>query len=87
MINYPFESEKQNADKILQSLEGSAKAIIVEADHSTTSGPSQMVEVTFTEFGSIDILVNNAGISGPSFLDLDDESILRNWDSIMNLNS
>jgi NAD(P)-dependent dehydrogenase (short-subunit alcohol dehydrogenase family) len=87
IINYPFESEKQNATKVLQSLPGTAKSIIVEADLSTTTGPTKLVEAATAEFGSIDILVNNAGVAAPSALqEPDDEVLLKSWDLIVNLN-
>jgi 3-oxoacyl-[acyl-carrier protein] reductase len=87
VINYPFETEKRNAEEVLKSLGGAAKAIMVEADLSTPTGPSKLVDAAVAEFGTIDILVNNAGISVPIILqDATDESFHRIWDSVMNLN-
>ena len=86
VINYPFESEKQNAERIAQELGGTVKALCVEADLSTVTGPSKLVEATVAEFESIDILVNNAGLSFPNSLEDEDLSISKCWDSIINLN-
>jgi 3-oxoacyl-[acyl-carrier protein] reductase len=87
VINYPFETEKRNAEEVLKSPGGAAKAIMVEADLSTPTGPSKLVDAAVAEFGTIDILVNNAGISVPIILqDATDELFHRIWDSVMNLN-
>jgi 3-oxoacyl-[acyl-carrier protein] reductase len=88
VINYPFETEKQKAEKVLKSLEGAAKAITVEADLSTPTGPSKLVEAAVAQFGSIDILVNNAGIAVPIVLqNATDDAFHTIWDSVMNLNA
>ncbi|KAH9211693.1 3-oxoacyl-reductase [Leptodontidium sp. 2 PMI_412] len=87
VINYPFHKEKQSAEKVLSSLPGTSRSIIVEADLSTVSGPRALAAAAASEFGKIDILVNNAGICGLSALDTpDDDEILQQWDAIMSVN-
>ncbi|KAF4473277.1 3-oxoacyl-(acyl-carrier) reductase [Fusarium agapanthi] len=87
VINYPFTSEKEKADAVLSTLEGPAGSITVEADLSSATGPSKLVEAAVERFGTIDILVNNAGISAP--LDIrhaDLDECLSAWDSMAVLN-
>ena len=87
VINYPFPSEKANANKILRSFNDSKRAIAVEADLSTRDGPQVLVEEAVKAFGKIDILVNSAGINRPAFLDdPDDSSVEKTWDDIVSLN-
>ncbi|OQV03394.1 hypothetical protein CLAIMM_08443 [Cladophialophora immunda] len=87
VINYPFPSERQRAEKVLQSLPGQSKSILVEADLSTLTGPQALASAAAAEFGKIDILVNNAGISGHSAIDeLDDGEIAQIWDTLVNVN-
>ncbi|KAK2684006.1 Short-chain dehydrogenase/reductase SDR [Fusarium oxysporum f. sp. vasinfectum] len=86
VINYPNQSEKANADKVLQSLNGPGKA--VEADLSTPEGPQVLADAAAEAFGKIDILVNSAGINRPTFLDdPDDEKVYKTWHDIVNLNA
>lgn len=88
VINYPFPSEQSRANKVLESLEGKAKSIAVEADISTTTGPIELVERTVREFGHIDIVVNNAGISSLIELDAADEAaFLQTWNAVVNTNA
>lgn len=87
VINYPFPSEKRNAEKVLKSLPGNSKSIVVEADLSTLTGPKTLATAASIEFGCIDILINNAGINGHSILDgPDDEEFARIWDRVINVN-
>ncbi|KAH7117182.1 3-oxoacyl-reductase [Dactylonectria estremocensis] len=87
VINYPFKSEQKAAESVLLSLQGPAKSIIVEADLSTTTGPSKLVDAATAEFGSIDILVNNAGVVAPFDLgNQDDAQCLRSWETAINTN-
>ena len=87
VINYPFESEKDKAEHVLQSLKGPAKSIIIEADLSTVTGPTKLAAATAEVFGKIDILVNNAGLSVLSDLeDLDDEKLAELFDTVVGLN-
>ncbi|KAJ9627605.1 hypothetical protein H2203_002817 [Taxawa tesnikishii (nom. ined.)] len=87
IINYPFPSEKANAEKVLASLPGTVKSIIVEADISTADGPSMLAGKAAAEFGKIDILVNNAGISMLSVLDTpDDADFEKTWNTVLGVN-
>lgn len=87
VINYPFESEKENAQAVLESLQGSSRSIMVEADLSTVDGPSKLVESTVAEFGIINILVNNAGLSIPNEMRSGQEELhLDIWERVVNLN-
>ncbi|KAG4272958.1 3-oxoacyl-(acyl-carrier protein) reductase [Fusarium proliferatum] len=86
VINYPNQSEKANADKVLKSLNGPGKA--VEADLSTPEGPQVLADAAAEAFGKIDVLVNSAGINRPMFLDdPDDEKVEKTWHDIINLNA
>ena len=87
VINYPFEAERANAASVQESLERPGKSIIVEADLSTTTGASVLVDAAVAEFGRIDILVNNAGLSGMmSMSEEDNDAFLAHWEKIVNLN-
>lgn len=87
VINYPFPSEKERAEKVASSLPSGSKSIIVEADLSTLKGPQKLAATAAAEFGKIDILINNAGISSHSVLDgPDDAEISRIWDMVVNVN-
>lgn len=87
VINYPYPSEKANADKVLQSLGGSSRAIAVEADLSTPEGPQVLADAAAKAFGKIDILVNSAGINRPTFLDdPDDAKVEQAWHDVVHLN-
>lgn len=87
-INYPFPSEKANAEAVLNSLSSkSTTSIIVEADLSTESGPQHLADTVARHFGKIDILVNNAGLGLFCSLDEpDDKKILEIWDRVTSLN-
>ncbi|KAM6529351.1 Hypothetical protein NCS54_00888200 [Fusarium falciforme] len=86
-INYPFPSEKANADAVLQSFGPEATAIAVEADLSTFEGPKLLVKAVTEAFGKIDILVNNAGVVITSELDEPDDKVISEiWDKTINLN-
>lgn len=86
-INYPWPSEKGNAEKVLRSLGPQATAITVEADLSTYEGPKVLAKTVADKFGHIDILVNNAGVVLPVDIGTDtDEEVEKVWDSTMNLN-
>lgn len=59
------------------------KAIIVEADLSTTSNVSRTVNETIAKLGHLDILVNNAGIiRRANALDLSESD----WDAVIDTN-
>lgn len=87
VINYPFPSLKEAAQKVLKSLSHPADARIIEADLSTLSGPKKLVEDTIHEFGKLDILINNAGVCHVMSLDEPDEAkFLRMWDQTISVN-
>ncbi|KAK5024683.1 hypothetical protein LTS07_008529 [Exophiala sideris] len=87
VVNYPYQSEKENADRVLSGLQGIGRSIAVEADLSTLSGPRLLAEATAKEFGHIDIVVNNAGIGALSVLNgLEDDDFAKLWDKVVNLN-
>ena len=87
VINYPFLSEKANAEQVLAGLPGKEKSIIVEADISTAAGPTMLAEAAAAEFGKVDILVNNAGLSMLSILDTsDDADFEKTWNMVMGVN-
>ncbi|KAH7376909.1 hypothetical protein B0T11DRAFT_335979 [Plectosphaerella cucumerina] len=88
VLNYPFPSEKANADGVLRELDDPRKAIAIEADLSTREGPQRLVNGAVKAFGKIDILVNSAGINRPALLDdPDDARVERIWDDVVNLNA
>jgi NAD(P)-dependent dehydrogenase (short-subunit alcohol dehydrogenase family) len=87
VINYPFSSEKQNAENVMRSLPENSKSIMVEADLSTLDGPQTLAKAAALEFGQVDFLVNNAGISTQSVLDgLGDEELAQVWERVVDLN-
>lgn len=87
-INYPDQSEKSNADKVLQSLDDPSRAIAIEADLSTLDGPRTLADTAAKAFGGrIDILVNSAGINRQILLDdPDDAKVEAAWHDTTNLN-
>lgn len=88
VINYPFPSEKAQAEKVLQSLSRPSRSIIVEADLSTVTGPRILASTAAAEFGKIDILVNNVGLSILSVLDGPevDDKMAELWETLVNVN-
>lgn len=86
-INYPYPSEKANAENVAKRLGPNAKAITIEADMSTLEGPRVLADKTAEAFGKIDILVNCAGINRPMSLDDPDEAkIESSWRDIVHTN-
>ncbi|KIX09362.1 uncharacterized protein Z518_00441 [Rhinocladiella mackenziei CBS 650.93] len=86
-INYPFPSERDNAESVLKTLAPDTKAIIVEADLSSYEGPKILAQTVADAFSKIDILVNNAGVVLPAEVDDPDDSVIANvWDQTVNLN-
>ncbi|KZM22434.1 uncharacterized protein EKO05_0000098 [Ascochyta rabiei] len=86
-INYPYPSEKTNAENVAKRLGRDTKAIIVEADMSTMEGPRILADKTAEAFGKIDILINCAGINRPMSLDHPDEaSIEASWHEVVHTN-
>ncbi|KAL2404114.1 hypothetical protein ABEF95_002275 [Exophiala dermatitidis] len=87
VINFPYPSEKKNAEEVLKSLPGNQKSVIIEAELSTLQGPETIASAAALEFGHVDILVNNAGITAHSVMDSpDDEDFEQIWDKVINLN-
>ena len=81
VINYPFDSLKGQADKVVSSL--AVRGLAVEADISTTTGPAALVTRTVEAFAKVDILVNNAALA----INLPfDEQTIDHWDKLVNLN-
>jgi 3-oxoacyl-[acyl-carrier protein] reductase len=63
IINYPGESEAQNAAAVRAEIErAGAQALEVRADVSVEHEAQTLVETVQRNFGRVDILVNNAGI-------------------------
>ena len=81
VINYPFANFKSQAEAMVASL--STKAIAVEADISTTTGPENLISEAVAEFNQVDILVNNAALAINLPLE---EQTLADWDKLVNLN-
>ncbi|KAG2419169.1 hypothetical protein HFD88_002275 [Aspergillus terreus] len=87
VINYPFPSERDNAEKLLEALGDPKRVICVEADLSTPEGPRVLVDGAVKFFKKIDILVNSAGINRPMSLDdPNDLNAEKTWHDIVNLN-
>ncbi|KAH8816698.1 hypothetical protein F5884DRAFT_664020 [Xylogone sp. PMI_703] len=90
VVNYPWPSEKNDADAVLDRIRVTASSsanscITIEADLSTITGPAHLVSETVRHFGNrIDILINNAGIAimRPLW-----ELNLEQWDAQVNLNA
>ncbi|GME33959.1 putative short chain type dehydrogenase protein [Neofusicoccum parvum] len=83
VINYPFASLAAEADKVVSSLPAS-RALAVEADMSTTTGPAALVDAAVRAFGRLDIVVNNAAVAINLPLE---EQTLAHWDALVNLNA
>jgi NAD(P)-dependent dehydrogenase (short-subunit alcohol dehydrogenase family) len=87
VINYPGQSEKENADAVLKSLAHPSRSIAIEADLSTLEGPKSLAEAAKVRYGKVDILINNAGVMiGGPLDDPDDARIVAAWDKSVNLN-
>ncbi|MEO7043802.1 MAG: glucose 1-dehydrogenase [Ferruginibacter sp.] len=84
VINYPFEGEKENAQKVLDDISASGgKGIIQMADVSKEDEVINMFEAVKKQFGTIDILVNNAGIQKDSPFET---MTLDKWNAVLNVN-
>lgn len=81
VINYPFPSLLQEAEKVLNTLP--TPGIAVEADISTITGPSKLIDEAVSKYGKVDILINNAALA--INLPLEDQT-LEHWDRLVNLN-
>jgi NAD(P)-dependent dehydrogenase (short-subunit alcohol dehydrogenase family) len=81
VLNYPFHSQKQQAETILAQLKSPGMA--VEADLSTLEGPQKLVSEAVSHFHEIDILVNNASVAIFKPLEL---CTPKDWEDMVNLN-
>lgn len=80
-VNYPFPRLRSEAESVLDQLK--TEGVIVEADLSTTNGPSKLVEAAVNRWNRVDIVVNNAAIA----INLPfEEQTLQHWDKLVNLN-
>lgn len=87
IINYPFLSEEPAARRVLESLGGNSRSIIVEADLTTLEGPKKLAATVADKFGHIDILVNNAGASILCDIsEATDMEVYQAWERVANLN-
>ena len=91
MLNYPWASEKGDAEDVLKRMKetqgvAASQCVAIEADLSTLDGPQKLVDqaLKVTGSGHIDILVNNAGIA--MMRPLQDVAIDQ-WDAQVNLNA
>ncbi|MDD4028098.1 MAG: 3-oxoacyl-[acyl-carrier-protein] reductase [Caldisericia bacterium] len=83
-INYPFESEKENAMQTLHEVQNrGSQGQIYEADVSNLAAVEDMVKKVKMDAGSIDVLVANAGITK-------DKLIMRmtseDWNQVLQIN-
>ncbi|KAL0259837.1 hypothetical protein SLS55_005577 [Diplodia seriata] len=84
VINYPFPSLAAEAQAAIVSLAQPDRALAVEADISTTTGPAALVEAAVAKFGRLDVLINNAALA----INLPfEEQTMAHWDSLVNLNA
>ncbi|MGH2565953.1 MAG: SDR family oxidoreductase, partial [Ginsengibacter sp.] len=84
VINYPFEGEKENAQKVLDDvINNGGKGILHIADVSKEEQVIKMFEDTVEQFGTVDILVNNAGIQKDSPFE---KMSLDNWNAVISVN-
>ena len=70
VINYPNESQAQNAAEVKNAIAAlNRKVLVVEADVTQEEQVKRLVDETMREYGRIDILVNNAGIATTATVD------------------
>ena len=70
VINYPNESQAQNAAEVKNAIAAlNCKVLVVEADVTQEEQVKRLVDETMREYGRIDILVNNAGIATTATVD------------------
>ena len=81
VVNYPWPSSKDAADKICSSLV--TPGIVVEANLATIDGPAKLIAETVAQYGRVDILINNAGTYVQAALE---DTTLEDWDTMVNLN-
>lgn len=84
IINYPFDSEKDNAEEITEKISRTGRRVIkVKADISNFDEAEVLIKTGIGEFERIDILVNNAGITRDNILLRMKEE---DWDTVININ-
>jgi len=81
VVNFPFPSLKEEDERVAAGIGNGS--IAVEADLSTTEGPTRLIDETVQEFGKIDILVNNAGLAVNKQFE---DQTLEDWNLLVNLN-
>lgn len=84
VINYPFDSQKENAKKILDDIVAAGgKGIIQMADVSKEEQVVSMFAEVIQQLGTVDILVNNAGIQKDAAFT---EMTADKWNAVLNVN-
>jgi NAD(P)-dependent dehydrogenase (short-subunit alcohol dehydrogenase family) len=81
VVNFPFSHLEAEARTLVLSLP--SPAIVVEADMSTVSAPSKLVDAAVSQWGKIDIIVNCAGLAVNKPFE---EQTLADWDLLVNVN-
>ena len=82
VINYAGSAASAEAVKAEVEALGQ-KAVCIQADISSMSAATEMVEAAVKEFGRVDILVNNAGITRDGLLMRMKEE---DWDAVLSTN-
>jgi 3-oxoacyl-[acyl-carrier protein] reductase len=84
VINYPNESQAQNAAEVKNAIAAlNRKVLVVEADVTQEEQVKRLVDETMREYGRIDILVNNAGIATTATVD---KMPVTMWDQMLATN-
>src|SRR5690349_11467340 len=84
IINYPGESEAQNASAVRAEIERiGMETIAVRADVSAEHDAQSLVDTALRNFGRIDVLVNNAGIGNAARIETMDAA---QWDRMIAVN-
>jgi glucose 1-dehydrogenase len=79
-----FHSDADEAEEVVNEImQGSGKAIKIQADVTKEVQVTEMFEKAVAEFGSLDVLVNNAGIEKNNFLT---EMTLAEWQVVIDTN-
>ncbi len=84
ILNYPDESEAQNAASARAELEAiGVETLAVQADVAVEHNARALVETAQRNFGRIDILVNNAGIGNAARIEAMEPA---QWDRMIAVN-
>lgn len=84
VINYPFQAEKDNAEKVASRIKSKGQKVIrVEANVAEFDQAKKLIQKSLHEFDKIDILINNAGITRDNLLLRMKE---KDWDQVMDVN-